>query len=76
MKLSFDKADTACKLLTEQLDSAKKTIEDVTVKKQQEFDLINKEVASLSLKEREARQRAYQLEGLAGETRDELRAVS
>ena len=38
--------------------------------------MISKEVASLSLKEREARQRAYQLEGQAGETRDELRAVS
>jgi hypothetical protein len=38
--------------------------------------LISKEVASVSLKEREARQRAYQLEGQAGETRDELRAVS
>jgi hypothetical protein len=34
VKLSFEKADCACKLLTEELDSAKKTIEDVTVKKQ------------------------------------------
>jgi hypothetical protein len=41
--------------LSEQLDSARKTIEEVTVKKQQEFDLINKEVSSLSLKERDAK---------------------
>ena len=76
VKSAHDKADSTCKLLGEQLDSAKKTVEEITVKKQQEFDLINKEVASLSLKERDAKQRAYLLEGQVSEARDELRIVS
>ena len=75
-KQAFEKSDATCKLLSEQLDSARKTVEEVTVKKQQEFDLINKEVSSLSLKERDAKQRAYQLEGHVSEARDELRIVS
>ncbi len=76
MKNSFDKADATAKLLGEQLDSAKKTIEEISVKKQQEFDLINKEVSSLSLKERDAKQRAYQMEGQLAEAKDELRLVT
>ena len=76
MKNSFEKADATAKLLGEQLDSAKKTIEEISVKKQQEFDLINKEVSSLSLKERDAKQRAYQMEGQLAEAKDELRLVT
>ena len=63
MKVAHDKADGTVKLLSEQLDSAKKTIEEISVKKQQELDLINKEISSLSIKERDAKQRAYMMEG-------------
>jgi hypothetical protein len=63
MKVAHDKADATAKLLSEQLDSAKKTIEEISLKKQQELDLINKEISSLSIKERDAKQRAYMMEG-------------
>jgi hypothetical protein len=63
MKVAHDKADATAELLSEQLDSAKKTIEEISLKKQQELDLINKEISSLSIKERDAKQRAYMMEG-------------
>lgn len=76
MKVAHDKADATAKLLSEQLDSAKKTIEEISVKKQQELDLINKEISSLSIKERDAKQRAYMMEGQLSEAKDELRIIS
>jgi hypothetical protein len=55
MKIAHDKLDASCKMLSEQLDTAKKTIEDLSIKKQQELDLVNKEISSLALKERDAK---------------------
>lgn len=76
LKNAHDKLDAQSKMLSEQMETAKKTIEDITIKKQQEFDLVNKEISSLTLKERDAKQRAYQLEGQFSEARDELRMVT
>jgi hypothetical protein len=47
---------------TEQLEIAKKALEEVSVRKHQEIELLNKETTSLTLKEREAKHRAYELE--------------
>jgi ABC-type Fe2+-enterobactin transport system substrate-binding protein len=45
----------------------------MAAKKNQELDLLNKELGSLTLKEREAKQRVYSLEAAINEVRDELR---
>ena len=48
----------------------------MSIKKQQEAEILNKEISSLAMKERDAKQRSYVLEGLLGEIKDELRVVS
>lgn len=48
----------------------------MSVKKQQEIELLNKETTSLVLKERDAKQRAYALESQSAEIKDELRAIA
>lgn len=55
LRLAHEKADAANKLLSEQLDASKKTIEDISSKKHQETDILTKEISSLTLKERDAK---------------------
>jgi septal ring factor EnvC (AmiA/AmiB activator) len=74
-KLSADKLDCQLKVSLEQLDSLKKSLDDVSTKKQQELDLLSKELGSLTLKEREAKQRAYLMEAQLSESRDEQRQL-
>ena len=38
--------------------------------------MLNKEISSLALKERDSRQRAYKYEGQLAEAKDELRVVA
>ena len=62
-KLSNERNECQLKVVEEQLDSAKKSLEETSQKKQQELDIMNREISSLTLKERDAKQRAYLLEG-------------
>ncbi len=76
LRLTCEKQDGQLKVTSEQLENCKKTLEDLSIKKHQELELLNKEISSLSLKERDAKQRAYLLEGQCAEVKDELRLVS
>jgi hypothetical protein len=49
----------------------KRSIEEQSLKKHQEIEIMNKEISSLTLKERDAKQRAYLLEGQLSEVKDE-----
>ena len=63
-------------MIAEQLDHAKRALEEVSVKKQQEIDMLSKELTSLTVCARDFKQRAYQLEAQVTESRDELRSVT
>lgn len=43
-RVALDKAETTCKVIGEQLDNAKRALEEVSVKKQQEIDMLSKEL--------------------------------
>jgi chromosome segregation ATPase len=43
-RVTLDKAETTCKVIGEQLDNAKRALEEVSVKKQQEIDMLSKEL--------------------------------
>lgn len=55
LRLNNEKQECQLKLTLEQLDTAKLTLEEVSIKKQQELELMNKENSSLVLKERDAK---------------------
>jgi len=76
LRLSNDKNESQLKISLEQTESLKVGIEELSVKKHQETEMMNKEISSLTLKERDAKQRAYMMEGQLGEARDELRIVA
>ena len=62
LRANNEKLDATAKVAIEQLDTAKKALEEVSVRKQQEIELLNKETTSLAIKERDAKHRAYELE--------------
>lgn len=76
LKLSNDKNESQLKISIEQTENLKVGIEEMSVKKYQETEMMNKEISSLTLKERDAKQSAYMMEGHLGEARDELRIVA
>ena len=76
MRVSHDKLDNQLKLTTEQLVMVEKSLEDFQVKKQMEVDLLSKEISSLTLKERDAKQKAYALERGLMEQSDMMRGFS
>ena len=43
-RVALDKAETTCKVVGEQLENAKRALEEVSVKKQQEVDMLSKEL--------------------------------
>ena len=57
------------------MDNARHALEELSVKKQQELDMLSKELSSLTIIARDSKQRAYQLEAQLTESRDELRQV-
>lgn len=76
LRLNNDKNESQLKISIEQTNNLKVGIEEMSVKKHQETEMMNKEISSLTLKERDAKQRAYMMEGHLGEARDELRIVT
>jgi hypothetical protein len=75
-RVQLDKVEATCKVTGEQLDNARHALEEVSVKKQQELDMLSKELSSLTIIARDSKQRAYQLEAQLTESRDELRQVT
>ena len=55
MRLSNDKNESQLKISLEQTESLKVGIEELSVKKHQETEMMNKEISSLTLKERDAK---------------------
>ena len=74
-KLAAEKQELQARVAGEQLENARRALDEISVKKQQELDMLSKELGVLTLKERDAKQKAYLLEGQLAEVRDELRVV-
>jgi hypothetical protein len=47
-----------------------KTLEEISIKKQSEIELLSKEISSLTVKEKDAKQRSYVLEKELIEVKD------
>ena len=60
--VQLDKVEATNKVIAEQLDNAKRALEEISVKKQQEVDMLSKELSSITIQARDSKQRAYQLE--------------
>lgn len=55
LRLTNEKLDAHVRVSLEQMENAKKALEDLSIKKQQELELINKEISSLAVKERDSK---------------------
>jgi hypothetical protein len=48
-RVQLDKVEATNKVMGEQLDNAKRALEEISVKKQQEVDMLSKELSSLTI---------------------------